>query len=73
MVASNFSKIIKEIKVLKSKADISKSINFTQARIANNIIDGLIDALKNINRFYSGYDPQYTWWIPIFIRTWILH
>ena len=64
LVASNFSKAIKDIKVLKSKADLSKSINVPQARIANNIIDGLIDALKNTNRFYSGYDPMYTWWVP---------
>jgi len=64
LVASNFSKIIKEINVLKVKVELNKEIGLSQARIAKKISDGLWDALQNINVFYSAYDPQYTWWIP---------
>ena len=32
---------------------------------AQNSVKGLQAALKSVFDFYNGYDPQFTWWIPI--------
>src|SRR5690606_31270616 len=28
-------------------------------------IDGLKAALNSVMEFYEGYDPQFTWWVPV--------
>ncbi len=32
---------------------------------AQNTIKGLQTALKSVFEFYNGYDPQFTWWVPV--------
>jgi hypothetical protein len=32
---------------------------------AQNTVKGLQTALKSFYDFYNGYDPQFTWWVPV--------
>jgi uncharacterized protein (DUF885 family) len=39
-------------------------INIYLLRRGADITIGLQDALRSIQKFYMGYDPQFTWWMP---------
>ena len=47
-------------KILATEKGIEESL----ARRAQGITKGLQEAMKSVNDFYTGYDPQYTWWMP---------
>ena len=64
IVASSYSKVIKEIINLKSKVGKAGDITVDHGKVASKIVDGLYSALRNIDLFYAGYDPIYTWWVP---------
>jgi Bacterial protein of unknown function (DUF885) len=47
-------------KLLNKEAAIDEPL----ARRGQSITKGLQAALRSVNDFYTGYDPQYTWWTP---------
>jgi uncharacterized protein (DUF885 family) len=55
------------------KQTISLTKNLSQASTltmplynrASAIVKGLQHALKSVYNFYNGYDPQFTWWVPL--------
>ena len=44
--------------------DKETTIDISLTRRAQSILRGLQAALRSVNDFYTGYDPQYTWWMP---------
>jgi uncharacterized protein (DUF885 family) len=44
--------------------DKETNIDISLTRRAQSILRGLQAALRSVNDFYTGYDPQYTWWMP---------
>ena len=64
-VAAAFDGIIKQLKPLKSKLSEDKSISISDEASARSIIMGLKRALELTYSFYNGYDPLFTWWVPV--------
>ncbi|HEX5152467.1 MAG TPA: DUF885 family protein [Parafilimonas sp.] len=62
--ASDLTNWSNQIKALQKKLAQQSSIPFNLGERARGTIDGLQDALKSIYKFYNGYDPMFTWWIP---------
>ena len=54
----------KQIQLLQQKLSKQSFIPFYFGERAKGTVDGLHDALKSIYKFYNGYDPMFTWWIP---------
>lgn len=63
-LASDLTNWNKQIKGLQKKLVQQSSISFNLGERARGSIDGLRDALKSIYKFYNGYDPLFTWWVP---------
>ncbi len=55
----------KQIENLQKKFSRQTSISFDIGKRAEGTIGGLRDALKSIYDFYNGYDPLFSWWIPL--------
>lgn len=64
-VASDFANTIKEINHLRSLVLNDKTITVDDERSVGNVLRGLQIALKNVFTFYNGYDPDFTWWVPV--------
>ena len=64
-VAAAFDGIIKQLKPLQSKLAQDKSISISDERSARFIVMGLQRALQLTYSFYNGYDPLFTWWVPV--------
>jgi hypothetical protein len=62
--AVKFASINKEVNVVAAKVTELKSIPKPLADRAESAVRGLQEALKSVVDFYSGYDPQFTWWTP---------
>lgn len=64
-VAANFNAVTKQIQALQLKLAADKTITVKDARRARMVIGGIQDAAKNVFTFYNGYDPLFTWWVPL--------
>jgi hypothetical protein len=64
-VASAFDGILKQLKPLQAKLAEDKSISISDEASARSIITGLQKALQLTYSFYNGYDPLFTWWVPV--------
>ena len=64
-IASIFNVITKQLQQLQSKLVTDKTITVSNSREASIIIEGLQTAAKNVFDFYNGYDPLFTWWVPM--------
>jgi len=64
-VASTFNVITKQLQQLQLKLVTEKTITVSNSREAHLIIEGLQTAAKNVFDFYNGYDPLFTWWVPM--------
>ncbi|MFT3751063.1 MAG: DUF885 family protein [Agriterribacter sp.] len=53
--------IIKSYEALKK----SDSIDMKYAKYASETAKALQATLKNVYTFYNGYDPVFTWWVPV--------
>ncbi|MDE3253134.1 MAG: DUF885 family protein [Bacteroidota bacterium] len=63
--AGQLSSIQSEISLLTGKLQKEASLDMSLGNRAAATVRGLQTALKSIFQFYNGYDPQFTWWIPI--------
>lgn len=68
-VAAAYDGIIKQLKPLQSKLAEDKSISISDENNARSIIMGLQRALQLTYSFYNGYDPLFTWWVPVTYET----
>lgn len=63
-VAQRFDAITRQIGDLQENLVKDKNINVQDERTASTVISGLVRTLDNVYRFYNGYDPDFTWWVP---------
>lgn len=63
-VAKDWFLMTAEIRDLEKKLAEDKKIEIGTIFQARKTIDGLKTALDDIDEFYNGYDPDYTWWVP---------
>src|SRR5690606_9740705 len=64
-IAGEFFEITKQIEKLQSKLLESETLEASAVRVAVQTIEGLKQALTSAFEFYNGYDPLFTWWIPL--------
>ncbi len=63
-VAHDMGSIVKKIDSLMLALEKNGKIDIQDNRAASQIIKGMLKALENVYRFYNGYDPDFTWWVP---------
>src|SRR5690606_32278668 len=64
-IAGEFFEITKQIEKLQSKLLESGTLEASAVGVAVQTIEGLKQALTSAFEFYNGYDPLFTWWIPL--------
>ena len=63
-IANELNDIGKNVKQLQQQFNKEDAISFELGKRAEGAIQGLRDALKSTFKFYNGYDPLFTWWVP---------
>ncbi len=63
-LAKTWSDGAAQIVTLRGHLKTDSSLDMPSLYEAGLIIGDLKRAIDNINDFYTGYDPQYTWWMP---------
>jgi uncharacterized protein (DUF885 family) len=64
-LARQFTSIKGQIPALSKKLAQEPAMTTQLADRAFNTVKGLQAALSSINNFYNGYDPMYSWWVPM--------
>lgn len=64
-LAAEMNSIAKELMKSKTALEKEKDMPLALSRRAAATAQGLQAALKSSFYFYNGYDPLYTWWIPM--------
>lgn len=68
-VANNFYTIANNIAALQEKLKEEKSLTPTAIYNAQQVIRSLRKSATNVYEFYNGYDPLFTWWVPVPYKT----
>lgn len=63
-VAKAFNAITSELGSLTKNLEADDHISVRDVRAARGILDGLKYAARSVYKFYNGYDPDFTWWVP---------
>lgn len=63
-LATEMSALVDEINKAAKALGKENAIEEPLARRGQSITRGFQAAIKSVNDFYAGYDPQFTWWIP---------
>ncbi|MBV9988831.1 MAG: DUF885 family protein [Chitinophagaceae bacterium] len=64
-LARQLTSLQKQISPLSKKLAQEPPMTSQLGDRAYNTIKGLQAALKSVNDFYNGYDPMYSWWVPM--------
>ncbi|MBS1915950.1 MAG: DUF885 family protein [Bacteroidetes bacterium] len=64
-IAQELTQISKEVISFSKKLNQSSSLTMPLYNRASATVKGLQHALKSVYEFYNGYDPQFTWWMPL--------
>lgn len=64
-VAADFDRITRQVRGLRDRLAATSGIGVTQVRSARRIIEGLRYAAGSVYKFYNGYDPDFSWWVPM--------
>ncbi|TDE14898.1 DUF885 domain-containing protein [Dyadobacter psychrotolerans] len=60
-----YTGITKQVVSLREKLKKEDNLGVLNIYTATNIITGIKTAMRSSFEFYNGYDPLYTWWIPL--------
>ncbi len=64
-LAKQFNGWQKEITDASTQLPKEPVMPLALAKRASESVKGLQSALKSVFEFYNGYDPQFTWWMPV--------
>ena len=64
-IASQLIIIQKQIINTSKKLNEEASLDMLLSNRASATVKGLQAALRSVFEFYNGYDPQFTWWVPM--------
>lgn len=71
-LALEFAAMNKQVESLSFDLEKEKDFSLSNIYTGKDILKDLKKALKSVFDFYNGYDPLFSWWIPVpHIRTWI--
>jgi uncharacterized protein (DUF885 family) len=68
-VASQLNNILKELKTDSAAFHKIQSLDMPLAKLTRDALLGLQGRLKGVYEFYNGYDPMFTWWVPVPYQT----
>ncbi len=68
-LAQQLTNMQRQIAALSKQLAQEPSITMQQGDRASNSVKGLQAALKSVFDFYNGYDPQFSWWLPLPYRS----
>jgi uncharacterized protein (DUF885 family) len=63
-LAKSWTDYTTQLKTLRGRLKGDSALDMAAIYEAGLVIGDLQRAITNINDFYTGYDPQYTWWMP---------
>ena len=64
-VAKEWNDIIDQVKQLQEKIKKTNSIEPDQVAAATAAINNARNTVQSIFEFYNGYDPMFSWWVPV--------
>jgi hypothetical protein len=64
-VAATLSAVLKEVKKDSVAFTKVESLDKPLAVMAQKALTGMRSRLKGVYDFYNGYDPMFTWWVPM--------
>jgi uncharacterized protein (DUF885 family) len=64
-VAADLNNILKELKTDSTAFHKIPSLDMPLAKLTRDALLGLKGRLKGVYEFYNGYDPMFTWWVPV--------
>lgn len=63
-VAKNFNRLSKWLKKQLETLPQQEKVDMKRAAFAEKAVRALQARLQNVYKFYDGYDPMFTWWVP---------
>ena len=63
-LAKNWFDFTALVRVLQGRLKADSSLDMAALYEAGLVVGDLKRAIDNINDFYTGYDPSFTWWVP---------
>jgi hypothetical protein len=63
-LAKNWFDYSSQLRTFRARLKTDSGLDMASIYEAGLVVADLKRAIANINDFYSGYDPQYTWWMP---------
>jgi len=64
-LSREYSDMTKQIKALEEKLKTEKGLTLESVNEAMGVIANLKLSVQSVNEFYTGYDPLFTWWMPV--------
>ncbi|MDN5289407.1 MAG: hypothetical protein JWR38_5681 [Mucilaginibacter sp.] len=64
-VAADLNNILKTLKTDSAAFKRIPSLDMPLAKLTRNALLGLKGRLRGVYDFYNGYDPMFTWWVPV--------
>ncbi len=64
-LAQQLASIQQQASTLLKKLSKDTALTIALSNRASTTVRSLLGALKNVFDFYNGYDPQFSWWLPI--------
>jgi uncharacterized protein (DUF885 family) len=64
-VAKDWNDIIDQVKQLQEKLKKTTAIDPDQVATATAAINNARNTVQSIFEFYNGYDPMFSWWVPV--------
>lgn len=64
-VASLMNALQRELTTLEEEQKTKPEMDMKDALFGQKAVKGIQARLKNVFDFYNGYDPMFTWWVPV--------
>ncbi|MEE1963710.1 DUF885 family protein [Allomuricauda taeanensis] len=64
-MAKEWNDVVQQLKTLKGQLEATVSLGEDEVEEALRVIEDLKNSAENVYSFYNGYDPLFTWWIPV--------
>jgi hypothetical protein len=62
LIARTLDSVGYEIRTARARLDKHAPLSRVQIKMIVDVTESIREGLKNVNTFYDGYDPGYTWW-----------
>lgn len=63
LIARTLDSVNYEIRLARQRLDKQAPLSRAQIKMIVDVTESIREGLKNVETFYEGYDPAYTWWV----------